>query len=1122
MLRLSTLNENVQKGYFGDENTGRDIVAWCFSNSFQIVDPVPNPREWRYDQLPLFPALDEVSPSSPEAKESIVRIVEMMRAADSVICAMEPTTDGQLLFQDLLTHARDKMGVNIPDSKCFRIWPHVKKPEAIRSALKQPLPNELFKHVAKSAHLRRYIDWSSQYNYSKLYTLLHSRHGEQIFQLNRIQLAVMKAVTERYLERREFKPKPFYEVHLECLVQGHGLTFRWTKDTSNLVPYDTPSENQDPNAIAESESTTIEKPKYLLKKPTRHFATESKDEATRVANAVESTSTIVAARVENVNQPPPLLYNLTSLQREAYERYSIPAHATHTALLALYEKLHLITNPNTSSHQLPTSKAGELKEVVHYFATTKKYAPLTRDLVSMSKIDEQDGRVFDLSMGVMENHAIVPTATSISWWQSASSKKASDPMTETMTILYDMIVRRLLSAMMPDVVHSVITVTLENADQFYFEARAAILKSEGWRMVGSLPRAKAPFKPGPANWPSGYIPAKMGDDESARESVLTEQKMLYKMLSALRPGDEIRGVIPATAVPKDRSPPPLFTQSRALALMEDTCTFANDRLQYSYGLGTPQERADVLTKLLAHNWLRSRQDRYLEPSRKAIILTKLIQDDSIADISNSHSWDNSLNLIMRGRGSGSQLIKRFKALLEPELQKHVADAQSPETSPLPVSYDLIYYHTNDKARDINTAPPSLSQLRCPKCHTKGMLKQGPTSFFCAAPKCNWSMPQSFAEHQLTTEEVKTLLQKKENLDLTGLVDKFGNTFKATLVLQPPHYHMFFRDREITQRAEKPQGAQTTEKLQSNLISGNLDLDVELLPVVPRPGLSKGRRRGVADDKVKKPKMAREPKDRKPSVSVTEARLQESIARKIQRTIAKEAKLHHIQHLRANPVAAPFVGVDRIGRLVHRPGRPKIGEYNVPKQLFLRGRKRYTKEQQQERLRLKGPRHTPGRPTRAARIWKIRETIKLVQERISRLRGENPVIQPTSKKPQKRRRSKSGAAKMGHIEEIKAKIPHLQERIDRIRGEQEIQSTPQKLEEGTTRTSNSSTKYNNQIKLGSLQKIRVKLQRLQERVNRILAKQEQQKPPEKPSKVPTGKLASTERLRSKIQDSSKSL
>lgn len=1071
----------MEKGYFGDETSGRDIVAWCSPRTFHIVDPVVEPKAWKLNQLPFFPALEDLQPSSPEAQASLSILVELVRNSDRIICATEATAEGQLLFNDLITYARQRLSTPIPDAKLYRIWPNVKTRESVRSALKNPFPNDEFKHLLKSAQLRRWIDWSAQYNYSKLYTLLYSRHSAQIFQLDRVQLLLLKQVTERYLERREFKPKPFYEVNLECLVQGIGVVFKWTKSTSNLTPYDPRTDGDDDadsnmlgsssNAhsnhtinSAREEATTISetKPRNFLKRGSRHQATDSKEEAYNIANSIEPASIIVASRTETLRQPPPLLYNLTSLQREAYERYSIPPSATHLALIALYEKYGLITNPNTASHQVPISKISEVESLHTHFASLKKYSSLVKPFMTRERFESRDMRVFEVDIKDSETHAILPLIPPSS---SSNSKTRREGITPIMTILFDMIIRRFLASFLPDMTHTVITVTLENADKYYFEAKAAIVKSEGWKSVGSVPKAKAPFNPGPANFPTGYIPSSVTEEDESAQEEMAEHKQLFRILSSLRLGEEVKGIIPAEVVTKEPSPPPLYTQSSILALMEDKVTIVNNsnasalqssqnalsnddsnrrgintshdnsskgeedddsedkngdfsnfgknvspsgvRLKFDAGLGTPEQRADYLTKLMSSKWFRRRQDRYIEPTRKGILLVKLIQEDAIVEASHSHSWDNSLALIAKGRGSrGSALIKRFRSILEPDISKHVnsPDWASQDMLPPEVAYDIVYYHTHTSHVKALNENPSLSSTKCPKCGHRGYMKQGPSAYFCSYPTCNFSLAQVIAKRLLTIEEAKLLFSKKMTDRVSGLTDNAGNTFEANLVLHLPTYQLKFVDKVITKAAEPKQHWKSSREAVELARRRNSDEALgssRIVSVLSGPGRPT---RGTAVVKVEKPKLRR---GRPPlPEEVVAQRMRERVDRMITRNIARQQREEELREKRENPVVAPEVRVTPSGEIVPRVGRPRLGEYVPPKIKKNIGRPRLTEEELAKRMALKKPR---GRPTKASLgLQKYRTRRKAVPKKKIILSLE-PYVKPRKTKDEKKNQTNSKAS-----------------------------------------------------------------------------------------------------------------
>lgn len=1026
--------KSLELGFIGDISSGRDVVVWLSSDTFQYMDPVPHLKALKLEQLPIIPEVDDVLPTSLKGQEDLLKITELMRNSESIICATESTLEGQLLFHDLLNFARKRNALNIPDSQIFRLWMHSKIREHLRLALKDPYPYEKFNNLAKSASLRRFFDWTTQLNYSKLYTLLYSRHSGQVFQLGRVPLHLINMIATRYLERSEHRPKAYHELHLNCLVQGSVVVFKWTKESANLTPHEiTESEAQTPT----NEATTIEKSYQFLKKNSRHNAIESKTEAESIANSVEPSSLVVAKRVEVARQPPPLLYNLTSLQREAYERYSIPAHQCLSLVEALYEQHHLISNPITTSHQIPLNKLEEVRSIYNTFASSRKYSALIKGQAPDERFDNHDLRIFSEVLTDLESHAIIP-------FPRVSAATRGTKLSPVMEIIYDMIVRRFLATFMPDMTHSVITVTLENADNHYFETKAAVLRSEGWKSVGTLPKHKAPFRPGPANYPTGHITNNLRNEEETEQEELSEQKHLYRLLSSISLADEIRGVIPADVITKETSPPPLYNRSRFLALMEEKVSVtevppvaassdsseasqstnaegmseemlqlreneednatrilstnggfeSRFRLEWQSGLATPVQRSEMLGDLIIAKWLESRHDRYLEPTRKSILLAKAMQDDIVAHRSFSQNLENALSRISTGKGRPGSLLKRFRTLIETNFVKYLDRRPTPDFIPFEIAYDMIYYHIhNSKTKSLNDAP-KLHSTKCPKCGTKGYLKQGPSAFFCAYPTCNFSMPQDIFNHPLTIDEAKTILKQKEPLRLSSLIDNNGNVCDGTIKIHPTNFGIMIEDKVITVEA-------SMAKI--------------LTPRAPTPSMRAPKPRRVKFG----PKARSIPKRRTLTDEEREAlrlrqearaeHLKSQVDRLVIRNLRRQEKITKLMTIIEEVKIAPETRVTQDGKIIKRLGRPRKGEIVMKKQRKSgRGRPALPPEEKERRARLK-LKH--GRPSKA---------VKAEYERMLKEEENDPSV--LAKKLEEEKQRQEEAVKAELLKAAAEKVP----------------------------------------------------------------------------------------------------
>ncbi len=562
------------------------VVTWAIGHLAALAQPHeirPEWKQWRRDLLPMLPREWPlvVYDKTKDQFDTVRRILNSPKVA-RVVCATDAGREGELIFRYIYEAA----GCAKPVS---RLWISSLTPEAIRRGFESLRPGADYDSLADAARGRSRADWLVGMNLSRAYSLAY---GEDL-SVGRVQTPTLAMLVERELAIRSFVPEDYVEVAATFHPQGApaGQTYRgtWLRD----------------RAAAGADKESLQQAMRLPPDGEEAKAIE--------ARARTGQAAIESIQAQTQRMAPPLLYDLTELQRHANRLFGFSAQKTLETAQALYERHKLISYPRTDSRHLSKDVAQTLGRVVAAIAEPYRehLAPGTGER-PLGRRYVDDGKVTD-------HHAIIPTTTPPG--RSALSPDESR--------IYDLICRRLLSAWHEDHVWSVTTVITAirneaNVDRYHTSGSA--VEQVGWKVLDLAP-AKARKVRG------------QGEDGSADE--------------LLPPGlaeGQAQDVVAVEVLKKKTRAPKRFTEATLLTAMETAGKTLDEKelsdAMKETGLGTPATRAAIIEVLLKREYM-VRNGKSLEATEKGIRLIEVVHAE-VKSPAMTGQWEAYLDRIHRG------------------------------------------------------------------------------------------------------------------------------------------------------------------------------------------------------------------------------------------------------------------------------------------------------------------------------------------------------------------------------------------------------------------------------------------------------------------------------------------
>ena len=562
------------------------VVTWAIGHLVGLAEPhqiKPEWKRWRRDLLPMLPrSWPLVVLDQNRGQFEVARRLLTDPKIRGVVCATDAGREGELIFRYLYEAAGCSKPVR-------RLWISSLTDGAIRDGFRRLREAAHYDGLADAARGRSQADWLVGMNLSRAYGLAL----DQPLSVGRVQTPTLAMVVERELAIRDFVPEDYLEV-VATFSPRDGASYQGRLCVEGKLE-------------------------------ARRLPPGGEEAAALVARALAGEARIASLDRQVKRMPPPLLYDLTELQRHANRLYGFSAQRTLETAQALYERHKLLSYPRTGSRHLFTEVAATLPQVVAAIRADydDRLAPGTGER-ALSRRFVDDGKVTD-------HHAIIPTAES----------PVGRALTSDERRIHDLVCRRLLAAWHGDFVWDATTVVTEiltpgdPAIVDRYHSAGAAVRDPGWKVldVGGEARPPRPRAEGAG--------AASTDDDQSRQP----------LPSGLERGQPQR-VLDAEAVKKRTRPPPRFTDATLLTAMETAGKALDDKelsdAMRECGLGTPATRAQIIETLLARKYL-ARRDKALEATDLGIGLVEAV-DPEVKSPAMTGQWEARLKQIERGEG----------------------------------------------------------------------------------------------------------------------------------------------------------------------------------------------------------------------------------------------------------------------------------------------------------------------------------------------------------------------------------------------------------------------------------------------------------------------------------------
>ena len=553
---------NKQDGYL--EGSGY-LVTWAMGHLITLAMPEAYGfSAYKSEDLPIRPnpfllvvrqvRKDKEYISDPAALKQLKVIRSCFDKADRIIVATDAGREGELIFRYIYQH----LGCRKPFD---RLWISSLTDKAIREGLSNLKPGNNYDNLYYSAKSRSEADWLVGINASRALSIV--RKGG--YSLGRVQTPTLAMVCRRYIENHDFSSVPYWK--LSALMEKEGISLKAVgcKDYEN-------------EALAQTALASLR--------------SQSQLKVESVARRVDEHG-----RIKVGHTSPPLLYDLTALQKETNRRHGFSADKTLSIAQSLYEK-KITTYPRTGSRYISEDVFEEVPALLHKIGISLSN-PLNRHSVDNAKITD--------------HHAIIPTG------ETPSGMSADE------TTIYQMVVNRFIEAFSPDSEEERMLVRFTDGNST-FAWKACRQISLGWKAVQKGKEAEAEKK------------------EGGEEQVLSSLPNLIE-------GENLP-VLDAEITEDKTKPKPLYTEATLLSAMENAGKEVEDaeskKAMAECGIGTPATRANIIETLILRDYIR-RDKKAIIPTEKGLAVYEIVKDKRIANAEMTGSWELTLAAIEAGQ-----------------------------------------------------------------------------------------------------------------------------------------------------------------------------------------------------------------------------------------------------------------------------------------------------------------------------------------------------------------------------------------------------------------------------------------------------------------------------------------
>ena len=671
------------EGYLESES---HVVTWAVGHLVQLAEPDeydPKYKKWRMADLPIVPDDFKLVVRDERSRKQFTVISKQLRRGDVdvVINACDAGREGELIFAWTYEKANAKKPVQ-------RLWLSSMTAAAINQGFGALHPAQDYARLEQAARSRSEADWIVGMNATRAATIRLRSSFDGAVSLGRVQTPTLAILARREEEIRAFVPEPYWLAD---------ATFEPTDGESGRSYHGRYHAGSEPRMKTAAEAEAI------------------------VAAVQGQPGEITKLDTSTKKERAPLLYDLTSLQREANTRFGFSARRTLAAAQRLYEDHKALTYPRTNSRFLPGDMIGELKPTAALVGRRREYTRAAEYVTGLDVLPL--GRVVN-DAKVTDHHAIIPT----------KAEHRVDKMSDDDRRVYDMVVRRFLAVFHPDAVFENTRLETTVAEHV-FRTRGRVLVVPGWR---------------------GVYGEGISDGDSADEDDGGDQQ-----LPKLSQGEAVR-TLEIEALEKVTKPPRRYSDASLLGAMETAGKLVEEdemrEAMKDSGIGTPATRAAIIERLIDVGYVE-REGRALVATEKGTNVIKFLGEHALTSPSMTGDWEHRLGRIEEGEESRERFMRdiaEFARETVGELDAKLKEVRVPRA---------------------NLGP-------CPVCGRDIVEnRKGFSCWSREDPGCGFVIWKSKAGKNLPAAVARELISRgRTEKPVTGFKGRSGRSFRAKLAL----------------------------------------------------------------------------------------------------------------------------------------------------------------------------------------------------------------------------------------------------------------------------------------------------------------------------------------------------
>lgn len=654
-------------------------VTWAFGHLVQPAMPETyGMKGFHAENLPVIPDPFVLVPRQVKTENGYkpdagvlaqIKIIgKLFDSSERIIVATDAGREGELIFRYLYAY----LGCRKPFD---RLWISSLTDTAIREGLLNLRDGKEYDNLYHAAKARSEADWLVGINGTQALTIAA---GRGTYSVGRVQTPTLGMVCERYWEHKRFESKPFWQVHFGVV----------DADSGNILKFTSANRWTD------------------------------KATATDIYNKVKDTGSAIITKVTTKRkvEKAPLLYDLTTLQKEANSQHGFTAEHTLSIAQKLYEA-KFITYPRTSSRYISDDVFATLPKLFKNLENHSEYGEKVKLLPGSEDYSKNSVN----AAKVTDHHALLIT------------ENAVIGLFKDEKIVYDMILCRMIEAFSADCIKDITSVSAQVDHEVEFGISGSIIRQTGWRALSLKEKNKRQDKDADAT-----------DNEVKEQVIPNWQEGQHITLSG------------CTITEGKTKPKPLHTESTLLAAMETAGKEIEDdtmrQAMKDSGIGTPATRAAIIETLLKREYM-VRQQKKLVPTEKGLALHSVVKNMAIANVEMTGKWEAELAKIERGEASADGFT-------------HSIEGYTREITAELLGCERLFSHKD-------------SGCQCPKCK-QGIMQFFGKVVRCSNKECGMPVFKQVAGKLLTDADITDLLTKGKTRTLNGFTSKQGKSFSAAI------------------------------------------------------------------------------------------------------------------------------------------------------------------------------------------------------------------------------------------------------------------------------------------------------------------------------------------------------